>query len=118
MTARQTNRDDSDLSLPPVDPKTIQSVEGEGIDTDSLYKRIHQDDAETALYIRRRAIQLAPEDLDNREEIAKLALQAVELKNKQTLINGLSSRLVGHPQKVSKKSTKAAKANLSRPPLI
>jgi hypothetical protein len=116
MAAHQINRDDSDLSLPPVHPKTIQRVEQERIDTDTLYKRVHRGDPATALFIRRRAIKLAPENLEDREEIAKLALQAVEIKNEQLLINGLNNRLARTLRHQPTQAANPVKTDISLPP--
>jgi hypothetical protein len=118
MTSRKTNIDDSDLSLPPVHPKTIQSLEREGASADTLYQRVFEEDSVTALFIRRRAINLAPDDLEEREEIAKLALQAVELKTNQALISGLTGRLLGVSPKLPKKSAPSVKSDLSVPPTL
>jgi hypothetical protein len=115
---KKTKTLDSDLSLPPVHAKTIQNLEREAANTQTLYERVFQEDSATALFIRRRAIDLAPVDLDEREEIAKLALQAVELKTNQALINGLNTRLGGVSPKLPKKSATSPVTDLPLPPSL
>jgi hypothetical protein len=86
----------SDLTLPKVQKQTIKSIEAEIYNSEQLYSSVFRDDEELALYIRRRGVELEPDDLLARELIMQLALEVVEIEKRQKLIEGLHPRLYNH----------------------
>jgi hypothetical protein len=96
MRQRTRGEPDRQLSLPKVDPATVKQFEGVPHVNSDLYDQLFVDNPELALFIRRRAQDLAPDDMDRREEISNVALEVIAIAKSQALINGLNRRLFGN----------------------
>lgn len=65
--------------VPPVQPATINRFASRRHSLDDLYAQLAKYEPELALYLRRRAAELNPDDLTARESQARLALEVAAL---------------------------------------
>jgi hypothetical protein len=93
----QTNSSRSSIptpSLGSVQPDTIVQFERGQHDPQRLYSRLFAHNQNLALWLRRRAAELAP-DVEDREEMTTLALELAGILANQAAINDLNELLSG-----------------------
>jgi hypothetical protein len=81
-------------SLSGVNPATIIQFERGQHDPQRLYSRLFAQNQNLALWLRRRAAELAP-DVEDREEMTTLALELAGILANQTAIDDLNGLLIG-----------------------
>ena len=81
-------------SLSGVNPATIRQFERGQHDPQRLYSRLFAHNQNLALWLRRRAAELAP-DVEDREEITTLALELAGILANQSVIDDLNNLLRG-----------------------
>jgi len=74
-----------------VNPGVIAGFEKDDVHPETLlrYDRLFESNPDLALWLRRRATQIEPDDLDERGSIAQLALEALDIVDRQIAVNGL-----------------------------
>ena len=99
MPKRNITNADLDLKLayglPHVSGKVIAAFSSRRPSTQELYQAIAAANMELALYIRRRAEELAPRDIEMKDAIVRTALEAVKVLGNQIAINSLKASLTG-----------------------
>jgi hypothetical protein len=78
-----------------IDPGLAAAYKANQAGRPDLYDQVFEMDDEVALYIRDRAAEQFPDDLNAREIAAQLALEVAHMDRAQLVIDGLSSRLFG-----------------------
>lgn len=66
-----------------------REIHERGSDTLLRYDRLLDENPEFALWLRRRAIEIAPDDLTHRATQAQLALEAIDIVDRQIITDGL-----------------------------
>jgi hypothetical protein len=92
MQNPQLTPDDAQVSPLLIGHSTIVQFERKPTGGRQLYDELYQQNPELAMWLRRRAVQLAP-DIDDREVIATLALELFGIFNNHLTVQELSQRL-------------------------
>ena len=92
MSKPPVTPDEDELSPLLIGRPTITQFEKAPTSSYKLYDELFEQNQELALWLRRRAIQLAP-DIDDREVITTLALELFGILNNHLAVESLRKRL-------------------------
>lgn len=88
----QVTPDDAEVSPLSMGRPTITQFERKPTNGQQLYNDLFEQNPELAMWLRRRAVQLAP-DIDDREPMAILALELFGILHNHMTVQDLSKRL-------------------------